>query len=85
MKVQGDTIKVLEILVDNLATGSPQVVHTEYVASHMRISKKVAKNLVMSLHASGDVVTDIEGRFALITAKGYGTFQQAVQGARQIM
>ncbi len=79
MKVSKDRFVILDILAKNLKEPNPQVVSVEHIARCMGISMRTAIDKMKFLSANGDVVTDMEGRNALITSKGYTWLEEKIR------
>ncbi len=70
MSIRNKKQQVLQILYENLSTSQPQVVHSELIASKLKMSTKDTCQLLKIMHAMGVVVSDMEGQNSLITKEG---------------
>ena len=62
--------QILEILVANLDTPQPQLVHSEMIAAKLKMSVQETCQLVKIMDEMGMLVSDMDGQKSLITRKG---------------
>jgi hypothetical protein len=70
MSMRNKKQQILQILYENLSTAQPQVVHSELIASKLKMSTKDTCQLLKIMHEMGVVVSDMEGQNSLITKEG---------------
>jgi DNA-binding IclR family transcriptional regulator len=69
-KMQEDKLRVLGILRENLTNPQPQVVGLEKIAEELQQGQKETRQLLLSMTKNGEIESDLEGRYALITRTG---------------
>lgn len=69
-KMQEDKLRVLGILRENLTNPQPQVVGLEKIAEELRQGQKETRQLLLTMNKNGEIESDLEGRYALITRTG---------------
>lgn len=62
--------QILQVLVENLATPQPMVVHSNTIAEKLHMSVEETCQLVKIMDEMGMVIADAEGQNSLITRKG---------------
>ncbi len=62
--------QILQVLVENLATPQPMVVHSNTIAEKLDMSVEETCQLVKIMDEMGMVITDADGQNSLITRKG---------------
>jgi DNA-binding IscR family transcriptional regulator len=71
MRLQALTNKVLRILAENAKNNaSPQVMDSDTLARKLDISLPETRQLLKALHASGVIISNMEGQYSLITQEG---------------
>lgn len=71
MRLQALKHKVLRLLAENATNNiSPQVMDTDTIANALDISLTETKQLLKALHASGEIISNMEGQYSLITQEG---------------
>ncbi|MGI9537248.1 MAG: hypothetical protein ACR2PB_09265 [Desulfocapsaceae bacterium] len=63
-------LQVLAILSDNLKQSPPQLVSSTIIAEQMNLSLSELRKVLKSLEGIGEIETDPELRYNLITQKG---------------
>lgn len=63
--------KVLRLLAENAWNNtSPQVMDSGTIAGMLEISLPEIKQMLVALHASGVIISNMEGQYSLITQEG---------------
>ena len=63
--------KVLRLLAENAwNNSSPQVMDSNTIASMLGVSLPEIKRMLIALHASGVITSNMEGQYSLITQEG---------------
>ena len=71
MRLQALKHKVLKLLADNaINNSSPQVMDSDTIADMLGISRPETTQLLKALHASGVIISNMEGQYSLITQEG---------------
>jgi predicted transcriptional regulator len=71
MRLQVLKHQVLKLLAENATNNeSPQVMDTDTIARALDISVNEARQLLRALHASGVIISNLEGQYSLITQEG---------------
>lgn len=71
MRLQVLKHQVLKLLAENATNNeSPQVMDTDTIARVLGISVNEARQLLRALHASGVIISNLEGQYSLITQEG---------------
>ncbi len=71
MRLQVLKHQVLRLLAENATNNaSPQVMDTDTIARALHISVGEARQLLRALHASGVIISNLEGQYSLITQEG---------------
>ena len=71
MRLQALKHKVLRLLAENATNNtSPQVMDSDTIAGMLEISLPETKQLLKALHASGVIISNMEGQYSLITYEG---------------
>ena len=71
MRLQVLKHQVLKLLAENATNNeSPQVMDTDTIARALEISVNEARQLLKALHASGVIISNLEGQYSLITQEG---------------
>lgn len=79
MSRQELTNKVLQLLAENARNStSPQVMDSETIARELQISLSETQQLLKVLHASELIVSNLEGKYSLITREGLQWLDQVV-------
>ena len=69
-KMKEDKLRVLGILRENLRNRQPQVVGIEKIAEELQQNQKETRQLLLSMNKNGEIESDLEGQYALITRAG---------------
>ena len=84
MRLQALKHKVLRLLAENATNNiSPQVMDTDTIAGMLEISLAETKQLLKALHASGVIISNMEGQYSLITQEGIQWLNQMTFTAHQ--
>jgi predicted transcriptional regulator len=71
MRLQVLKHQVLRLLAENATNNaSPQVMDTDTIARALDVSANEARQLLRALHASGVIISNLEGQYSLITQEG---------------
>ncbi len=71
MRFQALKHKVLWLLAENAKSNtSPQVMDSDTIAGRLGISLPETIQLLKALHASGEIISNMEGQYSLITQEG---------------
>ncbi len=71
MRLQALQHKVLMLLAENASNNtSPQVMDSDTMAGMLGIGLPEIRQMLMALHASGVIVSNMEGQYSLITQEG---------------
>lgn len=65
-----DKLRVLSLLCQNLSNPQPQVVNIETIASALNLNLKDTRQLLLRMDQDGEIQSDIDGNFSLITPAG---------------
>ena len=87
MRLQVLKHQVLKLLAENATNNeSPQVMDTDTIARALHIGVGEARQLLRALHASGVIISNLEGQYSLITQEGIQWLDEmsfATHGGRQ--
>jgi DNA-binding IclR family transcriptional regulator len=75
-------LRVLSILSENLKNPQPQVVGIEKIAADMGLSLGETRQLLLRMDEAGEIKSDMEGQYSLITPAGLGWLTSVQAGAR---
>lgn len=82
MKIrQQDRLRILSLLSENLSNPQPQVVNIETIAAALKLSLKDTRQLLLRMDQDGEIQSDIDGNFSLITPAGLLSLTGARVGA----
>lgn len=71
MRLQALQHKVLMLLAENASNNSsPQVMDSDTIAGMLGIGLPEIRQMLIALHASGVIVSNMEGQYSLITQEG---------------
>jgi DNA-binding IclR family transcriptional regulator len=77
MSRQESITKVLQLLAENARNNtSPEVMDSETIARELHFSLSETEQLLKMLHASGVIVSNLEGKYSLITRAGLQLLDQ---------
>jgi len=77
MRLQALKHKVLRLLAENATiNSSPQVMDSDTIAGMLGISLPETTQLLKALHASGVIISNMEGQYSLITQEGIQWLKQ---------
>ena len=62
--------RVLRILCENLRNQQPQVVSIETIAEELQKGIKETRQLLLRMNEAGEIESDLEGQYSLITQTG---------------
>ena len=65
-----DKLQILSILSHNLSNPQPQVVDIETIASAIKLSLKETRQLLLRMDQDGEIKSDMDGNYSLITQAG---------------
>lgn len=68
--------EILRIFNENLEGTTPQLIASVKIAERLKIQKSTAQNFLRELHNHGDIITNLEGEFSLITLQGHSWYKQ---------
>jgi hypothetical protein len=63
-------LRILSILSQNLANAQPQVVDIKTIATAIKLSLKETRQLVLCMDQDGEIQSDIDGNYSIITPAG---------------
>lgn len=69
-KMKEDRLRVLGILCENLNNPQPQVMGLAKIAKELQQNQKDTRQLLLSMNKAGEIESDLEGQYALITRAG---------------
>lgn len=81
-KIKEKKLRVLSILSDNLKNPQPQVVGIKKIAGELRLSIDETRQLLLRMDEAGEIKSDMEGQFSLITPAGLCRLTAMQEGAR---
>ncbi len=76
MSMGRQKIQVLHILSQNLANPEPQLVSSDEIARHLRISLRETELLLKVMNDQGVIESNVDQRLSLITRKGVECLRQ---------
>jgi len=65
-----DKLRILSVLSHNLTNPQPQVVDIKTIASATKLSLKITRQLLLRMDQDGEIQSDIDGNYSLITPAG---------------
>ena len=81
-KLREKKILVLSILCENLKNPQPQVVSIDQIADTLQLSIIETRQLLLKMDEAGEIQSDMEGRYSLITPAGLCWLSSIQEGAR---
>lgn len=75
-------LRVLSILSDNLKNPQPQVVEIEKIAADLQLSLGETRQLLLRMDEAGEIKSDMDGQYSLITPAGLGWLTSVQAGVR---
>lgn len=63
-------LRILSILSQNLTNAQPQVVDIKTIATAIKLSLKETRQLVLCMDQDGEIQSDIDGNYSIITLAG---------------
>ena len=76
-----DKLQILSILSHNLSNPQPQVVDIESIASAINLSLKETRRLLLRMDQDGEIKSDMDGNYSLITQAGLLSLNAAQKNA----
>lgn len=64
------TLRVLDILHENLNHASPTAVHTEDISLKLKLSRTYLKEILLRMHQAGDILCAHDVNCSIITQQG---------------
>ena len=81
-KMKETKLRVLGILSENLKNPQPQVVGIEKIADELQLSIAQIRQLLLIMAEAGEIESDMEGQYSLITPAGLFWLTSMQEGAR---
>lgn len=81
--IKEDKLRILSILSKNLSNPQPQVVDSQTIASSLNLSLKETKKLLLKMDMDGEIQSDMDGNYSLITPAGLSSLSAAHMHAMQ--
>lgn len=78
-------LHILNILSDNLKNPHPQVVSIETIADGLDLSIIEVRQILLNMDQEGEIESDIDGRYSLITPVGLDRLDALRHCARQVV
>ncbi|MFT5697975.1 MAG: putative Rossmann fold nucleotide-binding protein DprA/Smf involved in DNA uptake [Desulforhopalus sp.] len=76
-----DKLRILSILSNNLANPQPQVVDIETIAAATNLGLKETRQLLLRMDQDGEIQSDMDGKYSLITLAGLSSLNAALLNA----
>ncbi|KJS02801.1 MAG: hypothetical protein VR65_03875 [Desulfobulbaceae bacterium BRH_c16a] len=80
-KMKETRLRVLGILSENLKNPQPQVVGIEKIADELQLSIAQTRQLLLIMAEAGEIESDMEGQYSLITPAGLFWLTSMQEGA----
>lgn len=80
-KMKETRLRVLGILSENLKNPQPQVVGIEKIADELQLSIAQTRQLLLMMAEAGEIESDMEGQYSLITPAGLFWLTSMQEGA----
>ena len=77
MKTAEKKLQILSILSDNLSNPQPQVVGVDKIEGALELSIKETRQLLLRMDQAGEIQSDLDGTYSLITAAGLHSLHTA--------
>lgn len=81
-KLTEHKLRVLSILRENLKNPQPQVVGIDKIAGQLQLSLYETRQLLLRMDEAGEIESDMEGQYSLITPIGLCRLTSMQEGAR---
>jgi CTP-dependent riboflavin kinase len=75
--------RVLCILCENLRNPQPQVVGIEKIAEELQQGVRETRQLLLRMNETGEIESDVEGQYSLITQTGLSLHTSMQSGLRK--
>jgi len=72
-----DKLRILSILSSNLTNPQPQVVDIKTISTAINLSMKETRQLLLSMDQNGEIQSDIDGNYSLITQLGLSSLSSS--------
>jgi len=72
-----DKLRILSILSSNLSNPQPQVVDIKTISDAINLSMKETRQLLLSMDQNGEIQSDIDGNYSLITQAGLSSLSSS--------
>lgn len=72
-----DKLRILSILSNNLTNPQPQVVDIQTIAAATKLSLKETRQLLLRMDQDGEIQSDMDGNYSLITQAGLSSLTEA--------
>ena len=72
-----DKLRILSILSHNLTNPQPQVVDIQTIATATNLSLKETRQLLLRMDQDGEIKSDMDGNYSLITPAGLSSLNAA--------
>ena len=72
-----DKLRILSILSHNLTNPQPTVVDIETIATATKLSLKEIRQLLLRMDQDGEIQSDMDGNYSLITPAGLSSLNEA--------
>lgn len=72
-----DKLRILSILSNNLTNPQPQVVDIKTISAAINLSMKDTRQLLLCMDKNGEIQSDIDGNYSLITLAGLSSLSAA--------
>lgn len=76
-----DRVKILSILCKNLKNPQPHVVDIETIAAAIKLSLKETRQLLLRMDHDGEIQSDMDGNYSLITPAGLSSLHETQMSA----
>lgn len=72
-----DKLRILSILSNNLTNPQPQVVDIQTIAAAIKLNLKETRQLLLRMDQDGEIQSDMDGNYSLITQAGLSSLNAA--------
>ena len=68
--IKENKLRVLSILCENLKNPQPEVVGIDRISGELQLSLKETRQLLLNMDQTGEIQSDMDGNYSLITPAG---------------
>jgi hypothetical protein len=79
--IKEDKLRILSILSKNLTNPQPQVVDIHTIAAAIKRNLKETRQLLLRMDFDGEIQSDMDGNYSLITQAGLSSLNAAQMSA----